>query len=100
MVFVTMLANSAYSIVAPFLPVEFQQKGISASVTGYVFAVYSVAVVVAAPFLGMLMQRIGRRLIVAMGLALMGVSFIGFAAINGISNYPLFITCALVARLL
>jgi hypothetical protein len=46
-----MLANSAYSIVAPFLPIEFVQKGVSNTVTGYIFAIYSVAVVVVSPFM-------------------------------------------------
>ena len=79
---VTVLANAAYSIVAPFLPIEFARRGISTSVTGYIFSIYSVAVVIASPFIGYLMQKTGRRVLIATGLLLMGLSFISFGMIN------------------
>ena len=75
---VTMLANAAYSIVAPFLPVEYERRGLSSQVTGYIFAIYSVAVIIGSPFIGHMMQKTGRRCLISTGLMLMGLSFIAF----------------------
>lgn len=96
----TVLANAAYSIVAPFLPVEFARRGVSASVTGYIFSIYSVAVVVASPFIGHIMQKTGRRVLISGGLLLMGLSFICFGCINYIENDNLFIFGGLMSRFL
>lgn len=97
---VTVLANAAYSIVAPFLPVEFARRGVSASVTGYIFAIYSIAVVFASPFIGHIMQRTGRRILIASGLLLMGLSFISFGCINYIKSDSWFIVGGLLSRFL
>jgi MFS transporter, DHA1 family, multidrug resistance protein len=68
-------------------------------VTGYIFAVYSVAVVIASPFVGPLIQLTGRRCLITAGLMLMGTSFISFGAIGMIESQGWFIFCALLSRL-
>jgi DHA1 family solute carrier family 18 vesicular amine transporter 1/2 len=94
-----MLSNSAYSIVAPFLPLEFVNKGISSTLTGYIFAAYSMAFVIASPFIGRIISKIGRRGSIMMGLILMGISFIAFGMIGRIESRTCFILAALVTRL-
>ena len=45
----TLISNSAYALIAPFLPLEFKEKGISTHLIGLIFAVYSVAVILVSP---------------------------------------------------
>jgi len=54
MFIITALSNSAYAIIAPFLPFEFEKKGISQSYIGYIFSVYSLAVIITSPLIGKL----------------------------------------------
>ena len=52
MMFIITLSNSAYSIVAPFMPFEFTKKGVDLSLMGYIFSIYSLAVIIASPIYG------------------------------------------------
>ena len=52
MMFIITLSNSAYSIIAPFMPFEFQNKGVDLSLMGYIFSIYSLAVIIASPLYG------------------------------------------------
>jgi len=61
---ITALSNSAYAIIAPFLPFEFEKKGINQSMIGYIFAIYSLAVIFSSPFIGKMISRYGRRPII------------------------------------
>lgn len=45
----TAMSNSAYAIIAPFLPFEFKRKGIDETWMGYIFSVYSLAVIFLSP---------------------------------------------------
>jgi MFS family permease len=45
----TLISNSAYAIIAPFLPIEFADKGVEGSIVGIIFAIYSIAVIFASP---------------------------------------------------
>lgn len=49
---ITAITNSAYAIIAPFLPFEFKKKQIDQDWIGYIFAMYSVAVIICSPFVG------------------------------------------------
>ena len=93
------MSNGAYSIVGPFMPLEFMRKGLSEGVTGWVFAVYSVAVIIFSPFMGQVIGKLGRRKTIICGLVLMGIAFIAFGAISYIENKTLFVLAALIARL-
>lgn len=47
----TLVSNSAYSLVAPFLPLEYLDKGVSGAMIGWIFAIYSFAVIVLSPLI-------------------------------------------------
>ena len=51
--FCTLISNSAYAMIAPFLPIEYEAKGVSGEWVGMIFAVYSVAVIIFSPLVGM-----------------------------------------------
>ena len=78
---ITALSNSAYAIVAPFMPFEFANKGISQQWVGYVFAIFSVSVIFISPIIGKLINKVGRRSLIQFGVLLMGVSFILFGCL-------------------
>lgn len=43
---VTVLANVVYSVIVPFLPLEFEESGIDESLYGYIFSIYALAVII------------------------------------------------------
>ena len=43
----------------PFLPIEFEKKGLTGTSIGLIFALYSVAVVFISPLVGKTVDRVG-----------------------------------------
>lgn len=97
---ITALANSAYAIIAPFLPFEFERKGVDQNWIGYVFAIYSVAVIICSPLVGQMMPVVGRRNLIVSGMFLMGASFVSFGLAAGVQNKSVFICISLINRFL
>lgn len=81
---ITLMSNCGYCIVAPFMPLEFESKGISPEATGFIFAFYSVAIMVGSPFMGYIIEKFGRRKTILFGIAVMGLSFIAFGLLTHI----------------
>ena len=83
------------------MPLEFEKKGISPQATGFIFAFYSVAIMVGSPFMGYVISKFGRRKTILSGIALMGFSFIAFgllAFIDVSTTKTYYIVAALVSR--
>lgn len=80
MFFITALSNSAYALIAPFLPFEFERKGVDLTLMGYIFSIYSVAVIFCSPLIGKLISKMGRRNLIMFGVFLMGSAFMLFGA--------------------
>ena len=97
---ITALANSAYAIIAPFLPFEFQRKGIDQDWIGYIFSIYSVAVIFGSPLVGTMIVVLGRRNIIVFGMFMMGTSFLVFGLISDCQNKHTFIALSLLNRFL
>lgn len=57
LVLTSMLSNSGYALIAPFMPVELKNKGISVRWFGYIFGIYSVAVCLISPIIGHLLNK-------------------------------------------
>lgn len=72
------MANAAYSLPSPYLPIEFKKNGIPQLWIGWIFVFYSIGIVVVSPLVPKLIGRYGRRAPVMSGLVLMGISFIQF----------------------
>ena len=96
----TAITNSAYAIIAPFLPFEFKRKGIDQAWIGYIFSIYSIAVIICSPLVGKMISILGRRNLVVFGMGLMGASFIMFGIMSGFDNKNVFIFLALLNRFL
>ena len=82
----TFISNSAYALVAPFLPLEFADKGINSHYVGLIFAIYSVAVVICSPCVGMTVSHVGTTNLISSGVAIMGISFICFGFIEAMDS--------------
>ena len=83
--------KAAYSICPPFLPGEATRKGIDQSVVGAIFCIYSVSFAIVSPFVGILMQKYGRRNFLILGSLIMGVSNVGFVAMHYVNDQTWFI---------
>jgi len=95
------MSNSGYGIIAPFMPLEFESKGISPHATGLIFAFYSTSVIFGSPFMSTIFAKFGRRPTILSGAAIMGISFISFGFLNYIdvsSTKTYYIVGALVSR--
>ena len=77
----TLISNSAYALIAPFLPLEFKEKGISGEMIGLMFAIYSVAVILSSPLVGKMVHCAGQTNLICLGIATMGLAFICFGFI-------------------
>ena len=67
---------------------------------GYIFSVYSLAVIFLSPQVGKMITIMGRRNLIMYGLALMGTAFILFGVISRIDHKPTFIGLSLLIRFL
>jgi len=96
----TLISNSAYAIIAPFLPLEFIDKGIEGSIIGIIFAVYSVAVIFFSPVVSKLNSHYGSSNLISLGILSMGLCFTLFSSIESMENRVKIISVSLALRFL
>ena len=87
-----------YSVVVPFLPIEFDKIGLDVSIYGYIFAMYAFAVMIGSLIVGKLLTLLGRKFILIFGLGLMGVSMLAFGFITKIESHVILVIVWLVIR--
>ncbi len=71
-----------YGIIVPVLPVYVQDLGLSSLELGIIFAVYSLALLLASIPAGLLADRYGRKKIMVLGMFALTLSTVGFAYAN------------------
>lgn len=81
LLFVQMLATSVYSVIAPFLPPEAEEKGISSSMIGLIFSGYPIAASISSPIFGKYCSKIGRKKLLFVGCFLEASSTLGFSSV-------------------
>jgi MFS family permease len=94
----TLVANTAYAIIAPFLPIEMENKGISTIWMAPIFAIYSLGIVVFSPLVSELVTYYGAVNIIAVGMAGTGISLVCFGLVMLNNNVNVVIGIVLVAR--
>ena len=97
---ITLLSNSAYALIAPFLPQELQIKGIPLYMFGYIFSIYSVAVMISSPFVGYSLNMYKRRNFLQFGMFCMAGAMLCFAMSSYIKSYYAFLIMVFVSRIL
>ena len=73
-----LVANSAYSSIAPFFPLEAVQKGLPNSTLGFIFAGYSLSMFLFSPLLSYLLTRFGRKNILILGCLCESIAMFAF----------------------
>ena len=94
----TLISNSAYALIAPFLPLEFKEKGISGEMIGLMFAIYSIAVIICSPLVGNIIARVGNSNMIALGVAVMGTAFFCFGLIESLEKEAMVLTLGFSLR--
>lgn len=94
----SLLASSAYALIAPFFPLELEEKGISDASIGYVFSIYSVAMILFSPPVGGYLELVGYTRMLISGLALMGTCFVSFGLIDQFESPDSVLALALFLR--
>ena len=100
LLFTNVSANSAYALCAPFLPLEFERKGIEGAYVGLVFALYSVAVIFVSPLVGKVVDSLGHKNLLSLGIGFMGIAFILFGFIESMQSKPVILIFGCVLRFL
>ena len=94
-----LLANSAYSLIAPFFPPEALQKGVPDVFVGLVFSSYSLSMFLATPGYKKLIDRHGTFNLLTIGLITQSVSIIILGFASFIYNWELFVFFCISCRL-
>jgi len=94
----TLISNSAYALIAPFLPLEFKDKGISGHMIGLMFAIYSVAVILCSPLVGKTLHCFGNTNMIVLGIMTMGLAFVCFGFIRDLDKQSIILTAGLSLR--
>ena len=96
----SLLASSAYALIAPFFPLELEDKGISDQNIGFIFSIYSLAVIIFSPPVGRYLEVFGYTKMLISGLTLMGTTFILFGIIDSLQSPTTVLFVALFLRFL
>ena len=94
----SLLASSAYALIAPFFPLKLEEKGISDQNIGFIFSIYSLAVIIFSPPVGRYLEVVGYTKMLISGLALMGTCFIAFGVLDLLTNPDTVFYVALLLR--
>ena len=94
------VANTAYSVCAPFLPLEFERHGLPSTYVGITFALYSVGAIFWSPIIAKHVDRVGARNLMGFGISLMGLTFITFGFIEMMESRVNILVLAFTLRLL
>ena len=96
----TLISNSAYALIAPFLPIEYAEKGIKEESVGLIFAIYSVAVIFVSPIVGKSVNTVGSTNLITIGTCVMGICFILFGLVDDMESTEAIFYYSLVLRLI
>lgn len=83
---VLILDNMVYGISVPFLPIVYEDLGISSSWTGFIIGMFSIAYMIVAPIFGTIVDKFGHKRMIVMGLLFMSASMAAFAAIDYVKD--------------
>mmetsp|Transcript_28191 Transcript_28191/g.24910 ORF Transcript_28191/g.24910 Transcript_28191/m.24910 type:complete len:127 (-) Transcript_28191:961-1341(-) len=100
LVLISILSNICYSMIVPFLPIEMKKFGIEEHLFGYIFGIYALASMIGSLFVGKLLVKFGRKIILIMGILSMGITIICFGMISYIQNINWLIIICLGIRML
>ena len=98
--FANFVSTTAFSICAPFLPLEFERKGIAGSYVGIIFSLYAVGYILWPPIISKYAKTVSTNTLISLSLGLMGVEFICFGFIEVLESRVNILALASILRLL
>ena len=96
----SLLSSSGYALIAPFFPLELEDKGVSDANIGYIIAIYSLGLIIFSPPVGRYLDYFGYSKMLFGGLSLMGVVFISFGLIDRLESPQGVLKMSLLLRFL
>lgn len=96
---VDLCSFASMSIIAPFFPYEIYLRSLTDTMSGLVFALYSLTVVVFSVIFGKAAPYIGPKFMLMSGVLVSGSANITFGFLNYIHNNTAFITCCFIVRI-
>jgi len=97
-----LIQNTAYAMIAPFLPLKLVELKITPLSQGIIFAIYAVAVIGFSPVVGKLLKKFTGKTLIWTGMFLMGLCFALFAVLGAdlITSPALITTFCIVLRII
>ncbi|RWS29958.1 MFS-type transporter-like protein [Leptotrombidium deliense] len=92
--------TASVSVIAPFFPIEAANKGISASMAGYVFSVNGITLIIMNAIVGKILPFLGNKVGLSIGILLLGPANILFGLLDNINDSDYFITLCFITRIL
>ncbi|XP_065284177.1 MFS-type transporter SLC18B1-like [Dermacentor albipictus] len=90
----------SYSVIAPFYPQEATFKGMREAVSGFVFSVYALTMMVFSPIFGKLVPILGAKLIFFSGILCAGGANILFGLLDMVEDTLMFTVLSFLVRIL
>ncbi|XP_026285558.1 MFS-type transporter SLC18B1 [Frankliniella occidentalis] len=98
LVLVDFISFCSMSIMAPFFPKEASLKGMSESLSGFVFGFYALVIFVSSPIFGKILPTVGPRFLFMSGMFLAGCCSILFGALIHIVDQNTFVVFCFLVR--
>ena len=95
---IMILSSAFYALSAPFLPIMFEEKQIRQEYVGFVFASFSLALIIFSPQVGRMIDHFGQPNLLGFGLLLMGLSVLSFGYVKQIKDEATVICMSLFLR--
>ena len=89
---------AAMAIMAPFFPKEGSKKGVSSTISGLIFGVFSFVVMISSVVLGKIMPKVGVKFMFLSGIWLSGGANILFGTLDLIEDRMTFIVFCFIVR--
>nr|XP_022912860.1 MFS-type transporter SLC18B1-like [Onthophagus taurus]XP_022912871.1 MFS-type transporter SLC18B1-like [Onthophagus taurus] len=86
------------SILAPFFPREAAAKGLSPTMSGFVFSFHALVVFITAPIFGKILPKLGARSVFLSGIFFSGICNILFGLLEFVNDYTLFTSFCFLIR--
>ena len=101
LLFACFVANTAFSVTAPILPIELEAKGVTGGAIGLTFTVYSLGIVFWSPIVGKyLVNRYSAHNLVGVSLTILGASFMCFGLMKHFTNSNLVLVYMCTLRII
>ena len=94
------LVNTIYGLASPFLPQVLEEKGVTSTWTGIIFASWAFSMVFTAPIVGKMLHKTGHAKMFVFGVSLMSSCCLCFGLIEKIESTASIIATSISLRML